>query len=64
MLKKIGFLLCIIESLINQLKYNFDLDYSDNENKIFLKLMLASLCALVLIVISMISEKISKKIKD
>ena len=64
MLKKIGFLLCIIVIIINLLNYNFDLDFSDNDNKISLIGVLASLCALVLIVISMISDKISKKIKD
>ena len=64
MLKKIGFLLCIIVIIINLLNYNFDLGLSDNDNKISLIGVLASLCALVLIVISMISEKISKKIKD
>ena len=63
MLKKIGFLLCIIVIIINLLNYNFDLDFSDNDNKISLIGVLASLCALVLIVISMISEKINKKIK-
>ena len=64
MLKKIGFLLCIIVIIINLLNYNFDLGLSDNDNKISLIGVLASLCALVLIIISMISEKISKKIKD
>ena len=64
MLKKIGFLLCIIVIIINLLNYNFDLDFSDNDNKISLIGVLASLCALVLIIISMISEKINKKIKD
>ena len=64
MLKKIGFLLCIIVIAINLLNYNFDLDFLDNDNKISLIGVLASLCALVLITISMISEKISKKIKD
>ena len=36
MLKKIGFLLCIIVIVINLLNYNFDLDFSDNDNKISL----------------------------
>ena len=64
MLKKIGLVISIIILLINILNYNFEFEFNDVDNKVSLIGILASLCAILVIFILIISEKIEKKIKD
>ncbi len=64
MIKKIGLAISVIILIINIFNYNFEFEISDSNNKISLVGILASSCAIALILISMISEKIEKKIKD
>ena len=64
MLKKIGLIISIIILIINILNYNFEFEFNDVDNKVSLIGILASLCAILVISILIISEKIEKKIKD
>ena len=64
MLKKIGLVMSIIILIINILNYNFEFEFNDVDNKVSLIGILASLCAILVISILIISEKIEKKIKD
>lgn len=64
MLKKIGLVISVIILIINILNYNFEFEFNDVDNKISLIGILASLCAILVISILIISEKIEKKIKD
>tara|TARA_B100000941_G_scaffold87936_1_gene60864 strand:+ start:199 stop:393 length:195 start_codon:yes stop_codon:yes gene_type:complete len=64
MLKKIGLVISVIILIINILNYNFEFEFNDVDNKVSLIGILASLCAILVISILIISEKIEKKIKD
>lgn len=64
MLKKIGLVISFIILIINILNYNFEFEFNDVDNKVSLIGILASLCAILVILILIISEKIEKKIKD
>ena len=64
MLKKIGLVISIIILIINILNYNFEFEFNDVDNKVSLIGILASLCAILVISILIISEKIEKKIKE
>ena len=64
MLKKIGLVISVIILIINILNYNFEFEFNDVDNKVSLIGILASLCAILVIFILIISEKIEKKIKD
>lgn len=64
MLKKIGLVISVIILIINILNYNFEFEFNDVDNKVSLIGILASLCAISVILILIISEKIEKKIKD
>lgn len=64
MLKKIGLVISVIILIINILNYNFEFEFNDVDNKVSLIGILASLCAILVISILIMSEKIEKKIKD
>lgn len=64
MLKKIGLVISFIILIINILNYNFEFEFNDVDNKVSLIGILASLCAILVILILIISEKIEKKIKE
>ena len=64
MLKKIGLVISVIILIINILNYNFEFEFNDVDNKVSLIGILASLCAILVISILIISEKIEKKIKE
>ena len=64
MLKKIGLVISVIILIINILNYNFEFEFNDVDNKVSLIGILASLCAILVISILIISEKIEKNIKD
>ena len=64
MLKKIGLVISVIILIINILNYNFEFEFNDVDNKVSLIGILSSLCANLVILILIISEKIEKKIKD
>ena len=64
MLKKIGLVISVIILIINILNYNFEFEFNDADNKVSLIGILASLCAILVISILIISEKIEKKIKE
>ena len=64
MLKKIGLVISFIILIINIFNYNFEFEFNDVDNKVSLIGILASLCAILVILILIISEKIEKKIKD
>ena len=64
MLKKIGLVISIIILIINILNYNSEFEFTDVDNKVSLIGILSSLCAILVILILIISEKIEKKIKD
>ena len=61
MLKKIGLVISVIILIINILNYNFEFEFNDVDNKVSLIGILASLCAILVILILIISEKIEKK---
>ena len=64
MLKKIGLVISFIILIINIFNYNFEFEFNDVDNKVSLIGILASLCAILVILIFIISEKIEKKIKE
>tara|TARA_B100001057_G_scaffold68178_1_gene61920 strand:+ start:7683 stop:7877 length:195 start_codon:yes stop_codon:yes gene_type:complete len=64
MLKKIGLVISFIILIINIFNYNFEFEFNDIDNKVSLIGILASLCAILVILILIISEKIEKKIKE
>lgn len=64
MLKKIGLVISVIILIINILNYNFEFEFNDVDNKVSLIGILSSLCAILVILLLIISEKIEKKIKD
>tara|TARA_X000000368_G_C22398267_1_gene436359 strand:- start:227 stop:421 length:195 start_codon:yes stop_codon:yes gene_type:complete len=64
MLKKIGLVISFIILIINIFNYNFEFEFNDVDNKVSLIGILASLCAILVILILIISEKIEKKIKE
>ena len=64
MLKKIGLVISFIILIINIFNYNFEFEFNDVDNKVSLIGIIASLCAILVILILIISEKIEKKIKD
>ena len=64
MLKKIGLVISVIILIINILNYNFEFEFNDVDNKVSLIGILASMCAILVILILIISEKIEKKIKE
>tara|TARA_B100000900_G_scaffold275040_1_gene235042 strand:- start:1239 stop:1433 length:195 start_codon:yes stop_codon:yes gene_type:complete len=64
MLKYIGLIISIIVLLINLFYFEFNEPFFSGHNKVSLIGIIASLCAIILIAIAIISEKISKQIKD
>ncbi len=63
MLKYIGLGLSITVLIINLIYFDFDLELLSSDNKIALIGIIGSLCAITLIIILIISEKINSKIK-
>ena len=63
MLKYIGLGLSIIVLLINLFYFDFEKEILSSDNKVALIGIVGSLCAVTLILILMISEKINSKIK-
>jgi hypothetical protein len=63
MLKYIGLGLSIIVLLINLFYFDFEKEILSSDNKVALIGIIGSLCALTLILILIISEKINSKIK-
>ena len=63
MLKYIGLGLSIIVLLINLFYFNFEKEILSSDNKVALIGIIGSLCAVTLILILIISEKINSKIK-
>jgi hypothetical protein len=63
MLKYIGLGLSIIVLLINLFYFDFEKEILSSDNKVALIGIVGSLCAVTLILILIISEKINSKIK-
>ena len=63
MLKYIGLGLSIIILLINLFYFDFEKEILSSDNKVSLIGIIGSLCAVTLILILIISEKINSKIK-
>ena len=63
MLKYIGLGLSIIVLLINLFYFEFEKEILSSDNKVALIGIVGSLCAVTLILILIISEKINSKIK-
>ncbi|MFL2603113.1 MAG: hypothetical protein ACJ0PE_06650 [Flavobacteriaceae bacterium] len=63
MLKYIGLGLSIIVLLINLFYFDFEKEILSSDNKVALIGIIGSLCAVTLILILIISEKINSKIK-
>tara|TARA_B100001758_G_scaffold102668_1_gene87945 strand:- start:4675 stop:4872 length:198 start_codon:yes stop_codon:yes gene_type:complete len=63
MLKYIGLVLSIIVLLINLFYFDFEKEILSSDNKVALIGIVGSLCAVTLILILIISEKINSKIK-
>lgn len=63
MLKYIGLGLSIIVLLINLFYFDFEKQILSSDNKVALIGIIGSLCAVTLILILIISEKINSKIK-
>jgi|TARA_Y100000768_G_scaffold385087_1_gene370423 hypothetical protein len=63
MLKYIGLVLSIIVLLINLFYFDFEKEILSSDNKVALIGIIGSLCAVTLILILIISEKINSKIK-
>ena len=63
MLKYFGLILSIVILLINLFYFDFDDSFLSEGNKVALIGIIGSLCAMVLILILIISEKINSKIK-
>tara|TARA_B100001059_G_scaffold203868_1_gene212814 strand:+ start:205 stop:402 length:198 start_codon:yes stop_codon:yes gene_type:complete len=63
MLKYFGLIISIVILLINLFYFDFDDSLLSEDNKVALIGIIGSLCAVVLILILIISEKINSKIK-
>ena len=63
MLKYFGLILSIVILLINLFYFDFDDSFLSEDNKVALIGIIGSLCAMILILILIISEKISSRIK-
>ena len=63
MLKYFGLILSIVILLINLFYFDFDDSFLSEDNKVALIGIIGSLCAMILILILIISEKINSKIK-
>lgn len=63
MLKYFGLILSIVILLINLFYFDFDDLFLSEDNKVALIGIIGSLCAMILILILIISEKINSKIK-
>ena len=63
MLKYFGLILSIVILLINLFYLDFDDSFLSEDNKVALIGIIGSLCAMVMILILIISEKINSKIK-
>tara|TARA_B100000683_G_C12032217_1_gene366735 strand:+ start:313 stop:510 length:198 start_codon:yes stop_codon:yes gene_type:complete len=63
MLKYFGLILSIVILLINLFYFDFDDSFLSEDNKVVLIGIIGSLCAMILILILIISEKINSKIK-
>ena len=64
MLKYIGLIISIVVLLINLFYFDFSEPVFSDDNKVALIGILGSLCAIVLILTLILSEKINSKIKD
>ena len=63
MLKYFGLILSIVILLINLFYFDFDDSFLSEDNKVVLIGIIGSLCAMILILILIISEKINSRIK-
>ena len=63
MLKYFGLILSIAILLINLFYFDFDGSFLSEDNKVALIGIIGSLCAMILILILIVSEKINSKIK-
>ena len=63
MLKYFGLILSIVILLINLFYFDFNDSFLSEDNKVTLIGIIGSLCAMILILILIISEKINSKIK-
>ena len=63
MLKYFGLILSIVILLINLFYFDFDDSFLSEDNKVALIGIIGSLCAMVMILILIVSEKINSKIK-
>tara|TARA_B100000925_G_scaffold127613_1_gene95358 strand:+ start:572 stop:769 length:198 start_codon:yes stop_codon:yes gene_type:complete len=63
MLKYFGLILSIVILLINLFYFDFDDSFLSEDNKVVLIGIIGSLCAMILILILIVSEKINSKIK-
>tara|TARA_B100000902_G_scaffold100026_1_gene102381 strand:+ start:324 stop:521 length:198 start_codon:yes stop_codon:yes gene_type:complete len=63
MLKYFGLIISIIILLINLFYFKFDESVVSEDNKVALVGIIGSLCAVILILILIISEKINTKMK-
>ena len=63
MLKYFGLIISIVILLINLFYFDFDDLFLSEDNKVALIGIIGSLCAIILIVILIISEKINAKLK-
>lgn len=64
MLKYLGLVISIIVLLINLFYFDFQVPLLSDNNKFALIGIIGSLCAIVLILTLILSEKINSKIKD
>ena len=63
MLKYFGLIISIVILLINLFYFDFEASLLSEDNKVALIGVVGSLCAIILILILIISEKINAKIK-
>ena len=63
MLKYFGLILSIVILLINLFYFDFDDSFLSEDNKVVLIGIIGSICAMILILILIVSEKINSKIK-
>ena len=61
--KYFGLILSIVILLINLFYFDFDDSFLSEDNKVALIGIIGSLCAMILILILIVSEKINSKIK-
>ena len=64
MLKYLGLIISIVVLLINLFYFDFNESLFSDDNKVALIGIIGSLCAIVLILTLILSEKINSKIKD